>query len=49
MTPVEITLIIIGIVFVLGSFFIKDKLSRKDLDTITDLTEKELKIIVDKQ
>lgn len=49
MTAIEITLIVIGIVFVLGSFFIKDKLSNKDLDTITDLTEKELKIIVDKQ
>lgn len=45
----EIILILLGVLFVVGSFFIKDKLSNKDLDTITNLTEKELKIIVDKQ
>lgn len=49
MTGIEISLIIIGLIFVIGSFFIKDKLSKKDLDTISDLSTKELQIIVDKQ
>lgn len=49
MTVVEITLIIVGIVFLLASFFVQEKLSPKDIENITRLSEKELKIIVDKQ
>lgn len=49
MTAVEITLIIVGIIFLLVSFFVQEKLSPKDIDNITKLSEKELKIIVDKQ
>ena len=32
MTTLEITLIIIGVVFLIGSFMVNDKLSHKDLD-----------------
>lgn len=49
MTIVEITLIIIGIIFLIGSFMVKDKLSAKDIDYISQLSEKELGIIVSNQ
>lgn len=49
MTAVEIVLIIVGVLFIIGSFFIHDKLSRKDIDQISRLSEHELKIIVEKQ
>ena len=49
MTAVEITLIIAGIVFLLVSFFVQEKLSPKDIENITSLSESELKIIVEKQ
>lgn len=49
MTGVEITLILVGIVFVLGSFFVEEKLTPKDVQEITRLSEKELKIIVERE
>lgn len=49
MTAVEITLIIVGIVFLLVSFLVQEKLSPKDIECITSLSENELKIIVEKQ
>ena len=49
MTSVEITLIIVGIVFLLVSFLVQEKLSPKDIESITNLSENELKIIVEKQ
>ena len=49
MTAVEITLIIVGIVFLLVSFLVQEKLSPKDIESITNLSENELKIIVEKQ
>lgn len=49
MTTVEITLIIVGIVFLLVSFLVQEKLSPKDIESITSLSENELKIIVEKQ
>lgn len=48
MTAVEITLVIVGIVFLLVSFFVQEKLSPKDIESITSLSENELKIIVEK-
>lgn len=48
MTAVEITLIIVGIVFLLVSFLVQEKLSPKDIESITNLSENELKIIVEK-
>ena len=47
MTGVEITLILAGIFLILGSFFVQEKLSPRDVDEITRLSEKELKIIVE--
>lgn len=49
MNAVEITLIFIGVLFLLGSFMIKDQLSQKDLDKIASLSERELKLVIDKQ
>lgn len=49
MTSVEVTLIIIGIIFVFVSFFVQEKLSQKDIEEITKLSEKELKVIVERQ
>ncbi len=49
MTGLEITLLIIGVVFLLGSFFVQEKLSQKDIDQISDLSEREMQIIVEKQ
>lgn len=49
MTGLEVTLIIVGIVFVIASFFIQEKLSQKDIDRIVSLSERELKIIVERQ
>lgn len=49
MVAVEIVLIIIGVVFLVGSFFVTEKLSQKDLDQITMMSEGDLKHIVEKQ
>ena len=49
MTAVEITLIIVGIIFLLVSFLVQEKLSPKDIESITSLSENELKIIAEKQ
>jgi hypothetical protein len=49
MTGIEITLIIIGLVFIVASFFIQEKISPKDIESITSLSEKELNLIVEKQ
>ena len=49
MTTLEITLILVGIVFLIGSFMVKDKLSKNDLDKIADLSAEELKVITEKE
>jgi hypothetical protein len=49
MAGIEITLVIIGLILMIGSFFLQEKLSPKDIESITDLSEKELKMIVEKQ
>lgn len=49
MTAVEISLIIIGLIFIVVSFFLQEKLSQKDIDQITSLSDRELHIIVEKQ
>ena len=46
MTGIEIVLIIIGIVFLLGSFLVSDRLSQKDIDQISKLSEDELRMII---
>ena len=49
MTTLEITLILVGIVFFIGSFMVKDKLSKNDLDKIADMSAEELKVITEKE
>lgn len=49
MTGIEIVLIIIGIVFLLGSFMVRDRLSQKDLDQISKLSEDEIRVIIQKK
>lgn len=49
MTALEVTLVIVGIVFLIVSFFVEEKLTKKDIDRIVSLSDHELKIIVEKQ
>lgn len=49
MTALEITLIVIGVVFLVGSFFVSDKLSQNDVDQIAKMSEEELRVILDRQ
>ena len=49
MTTLEITLILVGIVFLIGSFMVQDKLSKNDLDKIADMSAEELKVITEKE
>lgn len=49
MTGVEITLVLVGVLFVLASFFVQEKLTPKDVQEITRLSEKELKVIVERE
>jgi hypothetical protein len=49
MTAIEIVLVIIGLAFLVASFFVQEKLSPKDIDSISSLSEKELGMIVEKQ
>ena len=49
MTGLEITLIIIGVIIFIGSFFFNEKLSSSDLEHIRKLSEKEVKNVVDEQ
>lgn len=48
MSPVIITLIIIGVIFLIGSFFVQEKLSQKDMEELAGLSEKEIHMIMDK-
>ena len=45
----ETVLILIGVVLVIGSFFVSDKLSQQDVERIAELSEAELRVIVEKQ
>ena len=49
MVVTEIVLIVIGIVAFAASFFVTEKMSQKDLDQITLLSEVDLKLIAEKQ
>lgn len=48
MSSVIITLIIIGMIFLVGSFFVQEKLSQNDIERLAGLSEKEIHIIMDK-
>lgn len=49
MVAVEVILIIIGVVFIIASFFITEKLSQQDLEQISLMSQADLKRIADKQ
>lgn len=49
MTGVEIVLILIGIIFMIGSFMVTEKLSSSELDSIAKMSEAEIKVILDKE
>lgn len=48
MTGVEIILLLIGAVFMIGSFFVAEKLSPSELNQIARLSENELNNIIGK-
>ncbi|MBQ7077422.1 MAG: hypothetical protein IJM91_04770 [Lachnospiraceae bacterium] len=43
----EAVLIILGVVFVFASFFVPEKLTDKEVEKISRLSEEQLKVIVD--
>lgn len=49
MTAIEIILIIVGVVFMVGSFFVTEKLSAGELEKIAQLSENEIKIIAERE
>lgn len=49
MTAIEIVLILTGITFMIGSFFVTEKLSEKDLNQIAKLSEKEISRVANKE
>ncbi len=49
MLAVEIVLIIIGVIVLIGSYFVEEKLSDKDIQEIAKMSETQLNIIVEKQ
>lgn len=49
METVEIVLILVGVAFLVGSHFIQERFSEKDLQEISKMSETQLNIIVEKQ
>ena len=49
MTTIEIILLLVGCVFMIGSFFISEKLTSSELDKIAELSEDELKKIIERE
>lgn len=49
MVAAEIFLILIGVAFIVASFYITEKLSQQDIEQISLMSEKELKVIAEKQ
>ena len=49
MTGLEISLIIIGVIIFVGSFFFTEKLSSSDIEAIHKLSEKEVKNVIEEQ
>ena len=47
MTGLQISLLVIGIVFLVGSFFVSEKLSSSDVQEIQKLGEKEIKVLLE--
>lgn len=49
MLAVEIVLIIIGVIILIGSYFVEERFSDKDIQKIAKMSETQLNIIVEKQ
>jgi uncharacterized protein YneF (UPF0154 family) len=49
MTAVEVVLLLIGVVFLLGSFFVTEKLSPEDLSRVAQLSEEELQEVMSRE
>lgn len=49
MTMIEIILLLVGCVFMIGSFFISEKLSSSEFNKIAELSEDELKKIIERE
>lgn len=49
MTTIEFILLLVGCVFMIGSFFISEKLSSSELNKIAELSEDELKKIIERE
>lgn len=49
MVAVEIVLILVGVAFLVGSHFVQEKFSEKELQEISKMSETELNIVVEKQ
>lgn len=49
MTALQIILLMIGLVFLVGSFFVSEKLSSSDLEEMKKMSQQEIKVILDKE
>lgn len=49
MVAAEVVLILIGVVFIVVSFFVTEKLSQQDLEQISLMSQADLKVIAEKQ
>ena len=49
MAGLEIGLLIVGALFFVGSFFFVEKLSSSDIEEIQKMSEKEIRVLIDKQ
>jgi hypothetical protein len=49
MTAVEVVLLLMGVVFLLGSFFITEKLSPEDVSRVAQLSEEELQGVMNRE
>lgn len=48
MTAVEIILLLVGVVFMIGSFFVTEKLSQKEITQISEMSSTEMRRILEK-
>ncbi len=49
MTALQLILLIVGVIFFIGSFFVTEKLSSSDLEQLRRIGEKEVKVMIDKE
>lgn len=49
MTAVEVVLILIGVVFLLGSFFVTERLTPTEISRVAELSEDQLRIVMERE